>query len=191
MKNILSICILILFLSCSTKEKNRKESTTKNQIELKEKQIKVSNKVKKANVGDKVKFLETLLTKNLDFNIEDLQGKTVYIDNWATWCAPCMKSNKKFIENYDTIKKIEDIVFVFVSFDAKEEKWRDYTEKNFPKSKNIIHLYSGFKMDNDYSNYYGINELPTNFVIDKKGDILSLEAKSASDQSFISYLNAI
>ncbi|WP_299184006.1 TlpA disulfide reductase family protein [uncultured Aquimarina sp.] len=182
---IILISICVLFISCNTKEKNKKDNLIKNQIERKEQRI------KKANVGDKVRFLESLFAKNLDFDISSLEGKTLYIDNWATWCAPCMKSNKKFVEKYDTIKNIEDIVFVFVSFDSKEKQWRDYIEKNFPKSKNIIHLYSGFKMDNDYSDYYGINILPAYFSIDEKGSILSLTAPSASDEDFVSYLKSI
>ncbi|WP_299839402.1 TlpA disulfide reductase family protein [uncultured Tenacibaculum sp.] len=184
-KNILSICMMILFISCNSKEKEIKENSTKNQVEHK------SQKVKKVTSGDKLKYLETLLANNPDFNTADLKGKSIYIDNWATWCAPCLKSNKSFIEKYDAIQNLKDIVFVFVSFDFKENTWRNYIEKKFPKSNNIVHLYSGFKMDNDYSNYFGINELPNYFSVDKEGFILSLEAPSANDENFIYYLKTI
>lgn len=58
--------------------------------------------------------------KNL---LDSNKGKVVYIDFWASWCAPCRKAfpaYKKIKEAY----KNEDITFVFISGDKDEGRWK-------------------------------------------------------------------
>ncbi len=36
-----------------------------------------------------------------NFNSDSLKGKAVFVDAWATWCAPCMPSLPKFTKLYE------------------------------------------------------------------------------------------
>jgi thiol-disulfide isomerase/thioredoxin len=59
-------------------------------------------------------------------SLEDLKGKYVYIDVWATWCGPCIAEIPalKVLEKTYHGKNIE---FVSISIDNKKdkEKWQN------------------------------------------------------------------
>jgi thiol-disulfide isomerase/thioredoxin len=50
--------------------------------------------------------------------LSDIKGKYVYIDIWATWCAPC-RQEIPYLQKIE--KKYEDkrIAFVSISIDQK------------------------------------------------------------------------
>ena len=37
--------------------------------------------------------------------LENLEGKTLYIDFWASWCAPCITSLPKYNELFNKYKQ--------------------------------------------------------------------------------------
>ena len=56
-------------------------------------------------------------------SLEQFKGKYVVIDVWASWCQPCKQefpNLKKLEEKY----KDKNIVFVSISSDAQERRWR-------------------------------------------------------------------
>ena len=57
--------------------------------------------------------------------LEDFRGKYVYIDVWATWCAPC-RAEIPFLKKLEEKYHQKDIVFLSLSIDQLKdvEKWR-------------------------------------------------------------------
>lgn len=141
-----------------------------------------------AKIGNQAKYLETLISKNKNFNIENIKGKTLYVDNWATWCGPCVKSMESFLAKYNELNKVEDIIFVFVSFDRNESIWRKYLkENNFPE-QNVVHLFNGSDMKSTYAKYYNILGLPKYFVVNQSGMISNLTPSTPSDEDFEQFI---
>lgn len=60
--------------------------------------------------------------------LDSMQYKWVYIDAWATWCAPCRQEMNKL--NIDIIKKT-GVKMVFFSIDDEIEKWKSVSEKMY------------------------------------------------------------
>lgn len=60
--------------------------------------------------------------------LSDLQGKVVFLNQWATWCPPCraeMPAIQKLYESVDRSK----IAFVMLSLDDSSQKARDFVQK--------------------------------------------------------------
>ncbi|MDP6544236.1 MAG: TlpA disulfide reductase family protein [Phycisphaerae bacterium] len=107
---------------------------------------------------------------------DDLLGKVVVIDFWATWCRPCLQSLPHMKQVYTRYKK-KGVEIVGISFDRKGKK--DMLA-GFVKKHNLdwIHTYSGKYWDDPTGRKYGISGIPAIWVIGKDGKILSNNARS-------------
>ncbi len=138
-------------------------------------------------IGEKAIFPQSLISFSNDFNADDLKGKKIFVDNWATWCGPCMKSMKAFQQKKEELFQQENCIFVFVSFDRNEDVWRKYISNNFPEEKNVIHLFNGIDMKTEYGKYYNMSSLPTYIFVDENGKIADLNPPHPADSTFLDY----
>lgn len=109
--------------------------------------------------------------------LEDLKGRYVYIDVWATWCGPCraeIPHLKKLEEAYTG----KGIAFVSISCDQNKTAWKNMVTKDQMKG---IQLYMGNK--NDFMKKYMINGIPRFILLDKEGRIINANASRPSDPS--------
>lgn len=115
-------------------------------------------------------------------SLEDFEGKVVYLDFWASWCAPCIMQMNKAKEIKEHFKNNKDVVFLYVSIDGSEEKW-----KNTIKKKNIegVHLMSKDGQEDDIVGKYNIQAIPRFVLIDKQGNIADNNAKAPSNKGII------
>ena len=116
-------------------------------------------------------------------SLEDLKGKNVYIDVWATWCGPCkveIPHLKELEESYHD----KNIAFVSISVDVPEDeiKW-----KNMIKDKELkgIQLISDNGWDTDFVNNYLIRGIPRFILLDSDGKIVSSDAPRPSSNTKI------
>lgn len=97
-------------------------------------------------------------------SMDNLQGKVVLIDFWATWCAPCREALPHIRE---VAKKFQGqpLVILSVSLDSDEGKWREFVAKNemnWPQYRD-----GGF--DGNVAKLFGVKAIPHTFTIDADG----------------------
>ncbi len=116
--------------------------------------------------------------KTLDgkaFNLNSLQGKVVLVDFWATWCGPCVAEMPEVIETY---KKYHDQGFeiVGVSNDNDANDLKMFLSQN-PGMKWVQLFEPGLTDFHPETKKFGIVGIPTMFLIDRKGNLRSAEAR--------------
>lgn len=106
-----------------------------------------------------------------EVDLSKLKGKVVLMDFWATWCPPCIEELPTVI---DTYKKYHSKGFeiIGISFDKDIE-----AVKKFVKEKGMAwpQYADGKFWDNDWGIYFGIQQLPTMWLVDKDGKVVDKE----------------
>lgn len=147
-------------------------------IQPKTEQVHITN-----TVNSNVTFLNN---QNQTISLSSLEGKVVFINFWATWCAPCLAEMPNVNELYHQFKDNTHIVFITVEMDGnKEGAQKLFTNKQwnlplyYPQSSLPEQLYTG--------------SLPTTVVIDKTGNIVFKKEGFAQyhNATFIQQLNEL
>jgi len=103
-----------------------------------------------------------------------LKGKVVYIDVWATWCSPCVKSLPDLINLQQELAEYDEVVFLNISFDRDLGKWRNMIESRQIPGIHIITDSKSFRDD------YMIGGIPRYILIDQNGSVFDANAPSPS-----------
>lgn len=96
---------------------------------------------------------------------QTLKSKTIFMNIWATWCAPCVAEMPGINKLYDKLKDNEDVVFLMVSEDREFQKAKDWIAKkgfDFPI----------YKLATRLPDEYETNVIPTTVVISSEGKIV-------------------
>lgn len=119
-------------------------------------------------------------------SLSDLKGKNVYVDVWATWCAPC-------IAEIPSLKKLEhdyagkNIAFVSMSIDddrthggSWDQAKVDWKEMVADKELGGTQVYAPKGWQSQFVRDYKINGIPRFILIDTEGKIVDANAPRPS-----------
>ena len=121
--------------------------------------------------------------------LEDLRGKYVYIDVWATWCGPCraeIPHLKKVEEKYHG-KNIE-FVSISVDTDKDHEKWQKFV---VDKELGGIQLFADKNWNSDFIKAFGINAIPRFLLIGPDGKVIKADAPRPSSSLLVELLDSL
>lgn len=75
--------------------------------------------------------------KGKEVKLEDLRGKYVYIDVWATWCEPC-KQEIPHLRNLEKKLRGKKIHFVSISIDSKRDTWMQFVKRKIERNSIMV-----------------------------------------------------
>jgi len=150
-------------------------------------------------VSDKLLLTTPLLTnKDEETTWEDIlninKGKVIYVDLWATWCAPCVEEMPASVALHDKLKG-KPVSFVNITVDKPidKDKWKKAVVKY---SLNKVG-YQNYMIDGwsplavfMHGRSDGVS-VPRYVLIDKAGNVASIAAKQPSDPLLLQEMLAL
>jgi thiol-disulfide isomerase/thioredoxin len=109
------------------------------------------------------------------------RGKTVYLDLWGTWCAPCM-NEMSFVRSLCARFKDKDVVFLYVDKDeeAEDEKWRDLIDRKNIEGEHFRMTSEQIRLLWNQLQITG-ERYPSYFIFDSHGKLVVKNARRPSD----------
>jgi thiol-disulfide isomerase/thioredoxin len=99
-------------------------------------------------------------------SLKDFRGKTVFLNFWATWCAPCREEMPAMEKLYQEYKNKNFVVLAVNVKDRKQEAL------NFVKELKLTYPVA-FDPEAQVAALYGAWGLPTTYLIGPKGEGLA------------------
>lgn len=105
-------------------------------------------------------------------DLEKLRGKVVLLDFWATWCEPCVREIPNVRAAYQKLQS-KGFEIIGISFDENRQRLLGFVkEQNMPWP----HYFDGKQWENELGKKFGIQSLPSMWLVDRKGNLRDLNA---------------
>lgn len=113
------------------------------------------------------------------FSLEELHGGYVLLDFWGSWCGPCRRESPDLVRLQQQLADKLTIVSIAIERDssawqrARAQDARSWEYQVMDQTNSLKFL--GGKV----ASLYGVNQVPTNFLIDPAGKVLGVNVPLA------------
>ena len=178
--------IMVIFMGAIIINPNVKASVIEGLMEVGLFQPSIDNyskEIKDVNVDNSVAFKgqngETI-------SLNDLKGKVVFINFWATWCPPCIAEMPAINKMSEYFKNDNNVVILMVDADNNLKKSVQFMKRK----KYSLPVFSPVTTipENMFQ-----GAMPTTLVINKKGEIVFKHEGAAkyNNQKFIDFIDKL
>ncbi len=118
-------------------------------------------------IGESMVDFEANTLNGSPFKVSSITDNYIYLSFWNAGCLPCRKENRFFSENFESLP--EHLKLISFSTDRTKEQWRRASEEDGIKWTNLSDLQGN---NGRIAAIYGVQALPTSFLIGKDGKII-------------------
>ncbi|HEX3997732.1 MAG TPA: TlpA disulfide reductase family protein [Pirellulales bacterium] len=112
-----------------------------------------------------------------NFSTDDWKGKVVLLDFWATWCGPCNAEIPRMKELYKTYHG-KGLEIVGLDCDGSDDTVNSFVkQKEMPWPQMREAAQSESEPWHPLASAWGVNGIPTMFLIDKRGVLRFIDAR--------------
>ena len=115
---------------------------------------------------------------------DDLKGKVVLVDFWASWCAPCKKSFPALNELHQRYAD-KGLVIIAVNVDEQRAKMEQFL-KNIPASFAVFR-----DAEQKLVGAVEVESMPTSFLLDASGHVRFTHVGYLGDETEKQYIREI
>ena len=135
-------------------------------------------------LGEKAKDFTVPLLSGNSFTLSQHRGKVVLVYFWATWCKPC-RQEMGYLRSYYAKLAKKGFEIVGINLDSNKNVVKKYLKKENIAWKTIC---SGQVWRDKLVKLYGVNSLPSTWIVDRKGHLRSFGLKG---KALIDAINTI
>jgi peroxiredoxin len=125
--------------------------------------------------GEPAPLFEAETFEGQTLRLEDLRGKVVLLDFWATWCSPCVAELPKMRALHAAFADETAFAMLGMSLDWDLERARRMIDE---KALDWAQLSLGSMDESIVVRQYGVGEIPMTILIDADGTILARGAEA-------------
>lgn len=103
-------------------------------------------------------------TRDGAVNLKDFKGRVVYLDFWASWCKPCVKSFP-WMQTMHASYKSQGLEIVAINLDKNRGLAEDFLKKV------TVDFTVAFDQKGEAAKSYELRGMPTSYLIGRDGKI--------------------
>ncbi len=119
----------------------------------------------KATEIEPLSFSGYIFDNNEHFEFKSFKGKVVYIDFWASWCAPCRES-MPFLEKLYLKHRDEGFEIIAINIDEYKDDAKQFLSQQPISYQNL------YDPDGKIGKLLKVKTMPTAFLVNRKGKLL-------------------
>lgn len=119
--------------------------------------------------------------------LSSLKGRVVVIDFWATWCPPCRAEMPWLVQ---MAKRLDERGVSFIAISEDDPPGQVPLVQEFATQVPGLERFAALG-DPDIEARFGVDSLPTLFVVDRGGHLVHQQVGAAQEAAFVAFIERL